>query len=111
MTARKVFLSHTAEFRHFPTPRSFEDAIKRAGDVVVDMAYFTAHDQPPAKVCQNAVSVADVYVLIAGSQYGSPVRDRGELSYTELEFDAATESGVPRLVFMLSDDAVGPAAM
>jgi Domain of unknown function (DUF4062) len=105
-----VFISHTAELRSFPVGgRSYvaavEQAIAAAGHVPVDMAGFAAADQPPARLCAELVRGCEVYVGVLGTRYGSPVRDDPEKSYTELEFDAATDAGLDRLVFLLDTSA------
>jgi hypothetical protein len=104
-----VFLSHTSELRDYPRGTSYvaavERAISAAGHVIVNMAGFAAADQPAAQVCDGKVRGCQVYVGVLGTRYGSPVRDRPEVSYTELEFDAATEAGLDRLVFLLDTDA------
>jgi tetratricopeptide (TPR) repeat protein len=82
-----------------------ERAISAAGHVIVDMADFPAADQPAAQVCAERVQGCDVYVGVLGTRYGSLVRDRPEVSYTELEFDIATKAGLDRLVFLLDTSA------
>ena len=104
-----MFISHTSELREFPKEASYVAAVERAiaaaGHVIVDMRDFPAADQAPAELCAERVRGCDVYVGILGTRYGSPVRDMQEVSYTELEFGAATEAGLDRLVFLLDTDA------
>ena len=104
-----MFLSHTSELREFPRGASYvaaaERAVSAAGYVIVDMADFPAVDQVPAQLCADRVRGCGVYVGVLGTRYGSPVRDMPEVSYTELEFDTATEAGLDRLVFVLDTDA------
>ena len=82
-----------------------ERAISACGHVIVDMADFPAADQVPAELCMDRVRGCDVYVGVLGTRYGSPVRDKPEVSYTELEFETATEAGLDRLVFVLDTSA------
>ena len=109
---RRVFLSHTSELRRYPAGRSFvaavESAVARAGDAVVDMAYFEARALPPTAVCRDTVRAADVYLRWPGSTTARRCATGPSSSYTEIEFEAATEHGLPRLVFLLDEDAEGP---
>jgi tetratricopeptide (TPR) repeat protein len=108
----RVFVSRTSELRDYPRGMSYvatvERAISAAGHVIVDMSDFAAADEAPARMCAERVRTCDVYLGVLGARYGSPVRDQPGMSYTELEFDTATEAGLDRLVFMLDMDAEEP---
>ncbi len=107
-TGWRVFLSHTSELRQFPAGATYVAAAERAvsvcGHLRVDMADFPAADQVPAQLCRERVRSCYVYLGILGTRYGSPVPDEPEMSYTELEFDAATQAGLDRLVFLLDTE-------
>ena len=108
----RVFLSHTAELRQYPPKNSFvraaERAVTRAGHVLADMAYFTIRDDKPAAYCRRAVRDSDIYVGLLGFRYGRPVQDDPHRSYVELEFDAAEDFRLLRLLCMLGEDPTVP---
>ena len=112
MKTVQVFVSHTSDVARFPSDRSFVqaalDAVGRAGMAPVDMRYFAAGDDSPADYCRRRVRECEIYVAIVGLQYGTYVPAE-QVSYTELEFLAAGEAGLPRLVFLLDDTACPPA--
>jgi tetratricopeptide (TPR) repeat protein len=108
----QVFISHASDMAVFPDGRSFVraalDGVVRAGMAPVDMEYFAARDGQPAEYCRDRVRRCEVYLAVVGFRYGSVVPGEA-ISYTELEFAEAGAAGLPRLVFLLDEDAAGPA--
>ncbi len=80
------------------------DAVVRAGMAPVDMRHFAARDGSPADYCQQRVRECEIYIAVIGFQYGSLVPGE-DISFTELEFRAASLAGVPRLIFLLDEIA------
>src|SRR6185437_10216924 len=111
--AESVFVSHTAELARYPSARSYVqaavDAVLRAGFRPMDMGYFSARDEMPAEYCVHAVRECDIYLGIIGFSYGSLVSDHPTpISYTELEFLAATQARIPRLMFLIDENSLMP---
>ena len=105
----RVLLSHTSDFGDRPARgNSYIDAafhaLARAEAVVTDMSLLPASECSPKQVSEALAKDTDLYVGIIGWRFGSPVRESPEVSYTQLEFRAAAQAGVPRLVFLLGDE-------
>jgi lysophospholipid acyltransferase (LPLAT)-like uncharacterized protein len=83
------------------------DAVARAGMTPVDMRYFAASDGQPAEYCRMRVRECEIYVAVVGFNYGSMVPGEA-VSYTEMEFQAASAAGLPRLVFLQEEAADSP---
>jgi hypothetical protein len=111
MKTGQVFVSHTSDMAHFPAGRSFVqaalDAIGRARMAPVEMRYFPAQDVDPADYCRKRVRQCEIYVMVVGFRYGSTVPGT-DISHTEMEFRAAGNAGLPRLVFLLEEASCPP---
>jgi Domain of unknown function (DUF4062)/NB-ARC domain len=108
-----VFISHTSDMATYPSGRSFVqaavEAVLKAGLRPVDMAQFAARTDTSAAYCEQCVRKCDLYLAVVGFRYGSRVPDRSDgVSFTELEFLTAAQAGMPRLVFVLDEDAGVP---
>jgi hypothetical protein len=80
---------------------------------VIAMEDYVATDQRPLDKCLNDVATCDIYVGIFAWRYGYiPDQDNPEQrSITELEYRKAGEVGIPRLIFILKDDASWPTTL
>jgi len=108
MGALRIFLSRTDELAHYPEDRSYvaaaEEAVNLFGGATIDMSYMAARDQNSADHCRERLENSDVYVGIIGFRYGTVVtKNDSGCSFTEFEFDVATELELERLVFLLGN--------
>jgi len=81
-------------------------AILEMGHIPVGMEMFSAGDEEQWKLIKKQIDDCDYYVVIAAFRYGSM---DGEISYTEKEYDYATQIGVPTLGFIIDDTVSWPA--
>jgi formylglycine-generating enzyme required for sulfatase activity len=103
VTHRTVFLSSTA--RDLGPHR---EAVARAiakldGFHAVRMEDFGARNWKSDDFCRARVAECDVFLGLIGFLHGSSP-EAGEASFTEREYDAAVEAGIPRLLFLASDE-------
>lgn len=80
-----------------------QEAILRAEMMPIGMERFPASATPTVEDCLLRVRSCDIFVGIVAERYGW-ISDGHELSISELEYDAAKERGLPRLIFEIEAD-------
>jgi hypothetical protein len=80
-------------------------AIQRLQHQPVGMEMYGADNRPTVTRCEADVRGADVYVVLLGWRYGSLGDAARGLSFTELEYLAARDSGKPVLAYELCPEA------
>jgi HEAT repeat protein/energy-coupling factor transporter ATP-binding protein EcfA2 len=82
-------------------------ALQRMGLDDIAMETYTAGEERPIDRCLDDVRSADIYIGVLAWRYGF-VPVGGHTSITELEYRAAGEASIPRLIFVLDSDAPWP---
>jgi HEAT repeat protein len=87
--------------------QAIRSALQRMGLDDVAMEAYAAGEERPVDRCLDDVRSADIYVGVLAWRYGF-IPAGGNVSITELEYRAAGDAGVPRLIFVLDLDAPWP---
>jgi hypothetical protein len=64
------------------------------------MEDWPAMEADGVKASLNKVDQADIYIGVFGFRYGF-VPKGSEISITEMEYNRATEKGIPKLIFLM----------
>lgn len=80
-------------------------AILKAGHIPAGMELFKAADKSQWEIIKRWIDESDVYMLILGGRYGSIDPQKG-VSYTELEYDYAVETGKPLFAVVIEESAL-----
>ena len=100
---RQVFLSSVATGLEEHRDAAYAAIEGLDGYHCVRMEDFGARDAASADLCREKVLSCDIFVGLVGPRYGSSPAGINT-SFTELEYDAAVEKGMPRLLFVTSED-------
>ena len=79
------------------------DACMRASMFPKMMEQLTALDFDAIEASLTLVDEADIYVGLFAHRYGY-IPDGHDISITEMEYEQAVERGIPRLIFLISDE-------
>lgn len=92
----QVFISSTYEDLHEERQQTTQ-AILTMGHMPAGMELFPASDLSQTELIRRVIDESDYYVVIVSGRYGSIGPDG--LSFTEMEYDYASEIGIPILGF------------
>lgn len=73
-------------------------AVLELGHIPVGMEIFPSADEEPWNLIRRTISESDYYIVLSGGRYGSTFADG--VSFTEREFDFATELHIPIIGFI-----------
>jgi hypothetical protein len=104
--ACKAFVSSTFEDLR-EHRREVIASLRKAGILVDPMEEWTASSSEPKEFSQDRIKDCDLCVLLVGFRRGHVPADEG-LSITQLECQAATDSKIDVLAFLLKEDAPWP---
>lgn len=102
----KVYLSSTYEDLR-EQRMAVQLAVLQAGHHPVAMEQDVASELAPLKVCLEQLAECQLYIGLVAWRYGY-VDDRRGKSITELEYLHAGKLKIPRLMFLLREDAPWP---
>lgn len=71
----------------------------------VAMEFWTSSDQKPKQESLDRLSKSDIYIGIIGFYYCARVDDETGKSVTQLEYEHAVKLGIPRLIFLKSEQS------
>lgn len=100
----QIFVSSTF-LDLIPERQAAVGAILKAGHIPAGMELFTAGDKSQMDTIKKWIDESDVYMLILGGRYGSTEPTTG-ISYTELEYNYATEQNKPLFAVVITDQAL-----
>jgi hypothetical protein len=80
-------------------------AILKAGHIPAGMELFTSGDESQMETIKRWIDESDVFMLVLGGRYGS-IEPTTSLSYMELEYDYAVNSGMPFFAVVIDDAAL-----
>lgn len=102
MSSKKYQIFVSSTFSDLKEERNVvSKSVLDLGHVPAGMELFPAADIEQLTYIKKVIDECDYYLLVVGGRYGSINTDG--ISYTELEYDYAVQSGIPVLAFIHSN--------